>query len=397
VTAEEREASVAPAVGGVKRAVAAGRGPASLGLPAALGSLIKTVDEASVVVEDFVRGPEILDVQIAPDGTKVAARRHSEAGERIVVRDLVTQETRQFESWKKGDMDDLRPTNGIAQFRWLTPRRLLLTTEASVQTDRSYLDAYRTEVEATIAQRYGDYVAQMVNRNAPTGNILSEDEYRTQFLVNNRALIFHNESMLRGRLTRSGYVAIDLDGSNRIELPGMSRTDAAYPPADSVVRLVWDAQTLRVSRGRPDSILLSGTDDAWTDHPNLLRLDTSGGGFKREEENPGRINEWLLDWDERARLGVERLPATTKLFHRPDPAGSKWSELADLGVPQEQLVLHRFDPTGAVLYASRPEPGANWALYGYTLATRQWGEPQLRDRRYDIAPAARRSSTPGWS
>jgi dipeptidyl aminopeptidase/acylaminoacyl peptidase len=320
--------------------------------------------------EDFARLPEYENVQISPDGKAVALLHHESRGGVVLIYNVAEKRSRRFESWTVPDGDTQRPTAGIRDFRWLTAKRMMFQTDASYRNDYTYAQLFRSQIDASF-------------ESAPTPPGVSADDLRTQFLLNNAGPLRMAESELKRSLAISGFFAVNLDGTDRAELPGLSKDAPAGPAA---VYHLWDPATLRVSQVHPGSVFMNYARNAWSRHPQLGRFDLDSGSVFVAAENPGMVDEWLLDSREQPRLGVECLPKTTKLWHKPADT-KKWVQLADLGVRREQVRFHGFDASGKTLYISRSAAEGPSALYGYNLTTREWGEPQLRDREHDVAPA----------
>jgi len=329
--------------------------------------LLLAVGRAAVPpVEDFARLPEFENLQLSPDGKLASLLRREPRGGVVLMWDLASRKVTRFESWSVYDGDGTRPTAGIRDYRWLTPGRLLIRTEGSVFNDYTYAGVARASLEAAIA-----------NADLPAN--VSREEYRANTLANNQGTLRMAESSAVQRRTTSGYFATNLDGRDRIELPG---ADKDGPLGNTY--FLWDTATLQVSRKHAGSFFMAYSRDSWHGQPNFGRVISTEGRVLIAAEKPGPVNEWVLDWDDEVRLGVARLPTTTKLWQRPEP-GKPWRELTDLALPPAHVAFHRFDPAGKVVYASRVEAGGNWVLTTYSLETRQWGEPQLRNSRYDIA------------
>jgi dipeptidyl aminopeptidase/acylaminoacyl peptidase len=325
--------------------------------------------------EDFSRLPEYGPVKISPDGTSVALLHQESRGGVVLIHNIAQKHTRRFESWEVYDGDSTRPTAGIQDFHWLTPTRMLFRTEASYLNDYTYAEVYRANVEAQI-------------QAMPVPSNMSPEQFRDQVLIANRGNLALAESQLTEARAVSGVFAADVDGNHRIEMPGVSKDGRA---GIGEAYHIWDFSTLRVSRLQPGSLFVAYSRVAWNGHPHLGRFDSDNEGVFVKAENPGMVDEWLVDWSENPSVGVEYRPTTTKLWHKP-PAAKKWVELADLGARREQLRFHGFDAGAKTLYISRSDRDGTSALYGYNLESHQWGEPQVHNSGYDAAPADHRLS-----
>ena len=307
---------------------------------------------------DLLRAPDVNRASLSPDGKHVVFV--DDDDRRLVIHEVETGTKRSLRADPADAPQSIVPA--ISTVRWVGPGRVLLGFNYS-------------SLGASV--RVGPSPAT----SAPVGSTL--------------VLPSQVVSQLSVQLPRafSGFLALDINGRRRADLPSLAlRSDSVPPSVD--VRFAWDARRIFVPPAADDFILVPAYDGPPNGRPHVVRIDTVKGTAGRLAANPGRVTEWIFERHGRSALGVDASGATVKLV-APDAAGKKWTELADLGEPRARLRFHLYDGARGVVYVSRPDAAGRWVFGGFRLKDAQWLPAIVANPRYDITPGEHRPAFAG--
>ena len=187
-----------------------------------------------------------------------------------------------------------------------------------------------------------------------------------------------------------GLAAIDRDFSRFTGLTGYIR----YVLKKNDSNFIYTVDVLGHKGSDPHRILLNDLDSK--EHgreaeffPNVLELDESSGMFRQHLKNPGRVGQWIDDWEGRVRFGVvkggkDEDPYRLILREAED---KPWSEPRLLGPKTEHFWISGMNEAEDKLYLSREGPTQRWELALLDLKTGQVAEkPLFRAGEYDLTP-----------
>lgn len=127
----------------------------------------------------------------------------------------------------------------------------------------------------------------------------------------------------------------------------------------------------------------AGEESYW---PDVFRLNTENGAFGAVLRNPGKVKDWLTDWDGNIRFGLLSDGVTTQLIYRDRPDAT-WSQPIDFGRDTLHHALAGLDADARTLYVFKPTAAGRKALYAYDLKSGQFSEPLFQHQKYDVETA----------
>lgn len=194
--------------------------------------------------------------------------------------------------------------------------------------------------------------------------------------------------------------------ANETGLWGVDRDGKDYRPLSGNARklemggdneFIWLGHVLHRYGGRGDEILIAERDPyenpnntGWMTSflPNVLRLNTRNGKYRRVEANPGDILAWYPAADGTIPLALQKHGDHARPVHRAKP-GAPWVPLAGLEpfTVTDSVTLLGLDETGQTAYLAAPNPAGRRAIYAYDLTAQRLGEEIASHDYYDIVAA----------
>lgn len=286
----------------------------------------ESIDAAAPPVEDFTRPPEISSMQISPSGEHIAFIREIDGKRDLTVSELATGKATAIELQYDEQRKHLSSWLGKPEpreFRWLSTTRVEIST--------------------------------------------------------NVAMVRYEK---QGPLMYSGHSAVDFDGGNWRDLPGIP---VEYDP--SGLDFWWDTKRIIVSRESPGTIFVRGKREPWRylPYPDLFKIDTTNARYTQVVKNPGKVSDWILDVDDTPRFGVIHGRNSTSLLTIP-ANGFAPTEYTDLGRGTANAAILGLTRERSELYVARADAAGRGSVSLFNLAQKTW-KTLLKHERYDVVPA----------
>lgn len=213
----------------------------------------------------------------------------------------------------------------------------------------------------------------------------------TFFWANNKRFVYNAKGL---------YTAIDRDGRNgRSGIKGgrllytsrdeknpillMTGNDVVVQEGTGPIEAFWANHRPFVQRVNPQGVqgMATGLNDAFEDN----------GSATREVENPGNVEDWVVDAAGQVRAGKEIKANRYHVLYRSSDKGS-WQSLPGLGWEDPQAFPLGFSDDGRTMYVGRVSPAGTWAIYPYDLTKNALGEPILAHVKFDIVHPLRQGA-----
>ncbi len=182
----------------------------------------------------------------------------------------------------------------------------------------------------------------------------------------------------------AGLAAINRSAAGWLGLTGAPRWDSLHNSSG-----ILDAYEILYASGQdPTNVLLlnrSGGAGEKFLYPDVIRIDTTTGKYLSVVSNPGKVTQWLTDWDGEVRFGLEWNEQGSRLNYRETPS-SPWLSVPATGSPGTEHQMVGMDPTGKIIHIAQPSPKGRWALFPLDLQKKQLGEAMFAHDDYDVLP-----------
>jgi dipeptidyl aminopeptidase/acylaminoacyl peptidase len=202
-----------------------------------------------------------------------------------------------------------------------------------------------------------------------------DNDVRSLLWANNDRIIFTKDT--DGQEWSTVY-AIDRDGKNGVMLASGAGEMGTARAANQQFRGL-----LARLPNDPKNILVLGNLSG-AQGPDVCRMNLQTGKMTIEVENPGWVRRWVLDRQQRVRLGVTQQGQKVTVVLRDLEKGT-WTELTSGDADAPKWSPLGFDGDDQTLYVSSSSGRATTAVFRYDLASRTIGELVHGDPVYDDA------------